>query len=387
MRYEGGLSSGQEKALAESNPTVVLAGTNDTPIWGMSIDERTRRMAAAAKLPFGEPAGDAPALLVNRAFVFDPPWLAHHARTPGAVLTIEGIPVIAHARDAAEYRELAAAMAEGRAMRDAGALRVVAYEDGAEIINEELRKRERPFAMRLRADTVKAAERASYFGAYKGVTDILTKYLWPEWALVLTRIAARIGMTPNQVTLIGALLCVAATFAFYHGHYWAGIVMGLVFMVLDTVDGKLARCTITSSYWGNVFDHGIDLVHPPFWWWAWGVGLAAYGLPMPAGTLWTLLAVIVGCYILQRFVEGAFISLYGMHIHVWRKVDSDFRLITARRNPNMVILLVALLFQRPDIGLIAVAWWTAISFVVHLGQLVQAMLARARGREIRSWLT
>lgn len=372
--------------MADSKPTVVLIGENGTAIWGMSIDERTRRMAGAAKLPFGDAAGDAPALLVNRAFVFDPPWLAYHARTPGAVLTLEGVPVIAHARDAAERDRIAGAMAGNGSLADTGALHVVAYEDGAEIVNEELRKRERPFVMRLRPDTVKAAERASYFGAYKGVTDILTKYLWPEWALVLTRIAARIGMTPNQVTLIGALLCVAATFAFYRGYYWSGMAMGLVFMVLDTVDGKLARCTITSSSWGNIADHGIDLVHPPFWWWAWGVGLAAYGLPMAASTLWTLLAVIVGCYILQRFVEGAFIGLYGMHIHVWRRIDSQFRLITARRNPNMVILFVSMLFQRPDIGLIAVAWWTAISFVVHLVQLVQAMLARARGREIRSWL-
>ena len=46
-------------------------------------------------------------------------------------------------------------------------------------------------------------------------------------------------------------------------------------MVLDTVDGKLARCTITSSKIGEAIDHGIDLVHPPFWWWAWGVGLHA----------------------------------------------------------------------------------------------------------------
>ena len=29
---------------------------------------------------------------------------------------------------------------------------------------------------------------------------------------------------------------------------------------LDTVDGKLARCTIASSKLGNIFDHGIDLV-------------------------------------------------------------------------------------------------------------------------------
>ena len=41
---------------------------------------------------------------------------------------------------------------------------------------------------------------------------------------------------------------------------------------------------------------------------------------------------------------------YGMHIHVWRPVDSQFRLITARRNPNMVILVASLLFGRPDSG-------------------------------------
>ena len=41
---------------------------------------------------------------------------------------------------------------------------------------------------------------------------------------------------------------------------------------LDTVDGKLARTTLTSSKWGDIFDHGIDLVHPPFWYVAWGAG-------------------------------------------------------------------------------------------------------------------
>ena len=97
---------------------------------------------------------------------------------------------------------------------------------------------------------------------------------------MLTRIAARIGMSPNMVTAIGAILCVAAFFLFRDGHYWAGMAAGLVFMVLDTVDGKLARCTITSSKWGDVVDHGIDLVHPPFWWWAWGAGLATWGLAL-----------------------------------------------------------------------------------------------------------
>jgi phosphatidylglycerophosphate synthase len=277
------------------------------------------------------------------------------------------------------------AMRENRAAEAPG-LTVIAFEESGSLENNELRKRERPFMGRLTPETVRWLERESYFGAYKGVTDILTKYLWPEWALVLTRLAARFGITPNQVTTVGALLCVAATFLFAWGWYWSGLLAGLVFMVLDTVDGKLARCTITSSWWGNVFDHGIDLVHPPFWWWAWGAGLYAYGRPLEPEVFWWALAAIVGGYVVQRVIEGAFIAWFKIHIHVWRPFDSWFRLITARRNPNMVILTVFLAAGRPDWGLVAVAGWTIASLLVHSVQLAQALAARAKGRPVISWL-
>ena len=143
---------------------------------------------------------------------------------------------------------------------------------------------------------------------------------------------------------------------FWRGEYWLGTLSGFIFMVLDTVDGKLARCTGASSKWGNVFDHGIDLIHPPFWWWAWAHGLAAYGRPLEPLTATMVLWAIIGGYVLQRLIEGIFMRRFGgMHIHVWQKIDSQFRLITARRNPNMVILVAALLFGRPDIGLELVA--------------------------------
>src|SRR3546814_1645097 len=73
-------------------------------------------------------------------------------------------------------------------------------DEGMTIENEELRKREAPFAGRLTAETAAKAERATYYGAYKGVTDVLTKYLCPELALVLTRLAARIGMRSEEHT-------------------------------------------------------------------------------------------------------------------------------------------------------------------------------------------
>jgi phosphatidylglycerophosphate synthase len=44
---------------------------------------------------------------------------------------------------------------------------------------------------------------------------------------------------------------------------------------LDTVDGKLARVTVTSGRFGHCFDHIIDLIHPPVWYILWGRGLKA----------------------------------------------------------------------------------------------------------------
>ncbi|HEY0086814.1 MAG TPA: CDP-alcohol phosphatidyltransferase family protein [Allosphingosinicella sp.] len=363
---------------------ILPAGSNHTRLFGLTPRERLARIAAKQDLEFASGPGGGP-LVANLDFVFDPAWVRLIASRPDHLVTQGGVPVLANATDLDARLAITLAMREGRPAEMPG-LTVIAFEESGSLENEELRKRERPFMGRLTPDTVRALERESYFGAYKGVTDVLTKYLWPEWALVLTRWAARFGISPNQVTTVGALLCVAATFLFAYGWYWTGLAAGLVFMVLDTVDGKLARCTLTSSAIGNVFDHGIDLVHPPFWWWAWGAGLVAYGRPLEPETFWWTLAAIVAGYVVQRLIEGAFIARFAIHIHVWRPFDSWFRLITARRNPNMVILLAFLAAGRPDWGLIAVAGWTIASLLVHLVQLLQALAVRAKGGAVQSWL-
>ncbi|KQN14780.1 phosphatidylglycerophosphate synthase [Sphingomonas sp. Leaf30] len=366
-------------------PALVPLGDNPTLLWGMRNDERLRRIGVAQGFA-GRDAADGPAILANMAFAFDPVWTAHLKSRPGTVMTRAGVPVLAHVRTAEERARVAAAMHADAALDAASGLTLIAAESDEGILNEALRKREKPFAERLVPAAVPAIERASYVGAYKGVTDLLTKYLWPEWALAITRVCARAGITPNQVTAMGSVLCIVATIAFWYGWFWTGLATGLVFMVLDTVDGKLARCTITASKLGNAWDHGVDLVHPPFWWWAWAAGCAPYGRPLDDATFWAVIGTMLFGYVAQRLIEGAFIVRFGMHIHVWERFDSWFRLITARRNPNMVILFAGLVVTRPDWGIIGVAAWTAISLIVHLVRLFQAMARRAKGGTITSWL-
>jgi len=371
--------------MANELPLLFVAvGSNAARPFGMHARDRACRLAANAGFECADsPLPDRAALIASLAYAWDPAWLKAMRTRPRTALTLAGKPVLVHVPDGDDGAPVAAAVAKGEAIDGYAML----PSETTELNYTELRKRDRPFVMPLDPDDPEPVERAAYDASYKGVTDVLTLYLWRKPAFYLTRWAARAGISPNAVTAVGAILCVLAFVLFWRGEYWWGVLSGFSFMVLDTVDGKLARCTGASSKWGNVFDHGIDLVHPPFWWWAWLHGLAAYGLPLTPVYATMVLWAIIGGYVLQRLIEGVFMRRFGgMHIHVWQRIDSQFRLITARRNPNMVILVAALLVGRPDSGLVLVAWWTIVSLIFHAVRYAQAAERAARGKPITSWL-
>jgi hypothetical protein len=135
--------------------------------------------------------------------------------------------------------------------------------------------------------------------------------------------------------------------------------------------------TLTSSRTGDVLDHGLDLVHPPFWYLAWGLGL-------PHGIEAATVIVVAG-YLAGRLLEGVFLATFELETHSWRPIDSLFRTVTARRNPNLILLTVGTLGGRPDLGMVMVALWTAISISFHLVRLLQAFALRRRGGSIAAW--
>jgi phosphatidylglycerophosphate synthase len=346
----------------------------------MTAAERLRRMFVRAGLePADSPAVERASVVARGDWVIDEPLLKAVVQRPGSVLMAPGgTPVAAHApagqgAAAAEMVASGAAPLAGFEVLDPEAL---AY-------NEALRKKEPPVLEPLTDANVRAVEARTFKGSYKGVTDIVTKYAWPVPARIVTRWCALAKLTPNQVTFAGFLLVLAAFWLFWVGEWGWGLVCAWIMTFLDTVDGKLARVTLTSSKFGNIFDHGIDLIHPPFWWWAWYVGLQHTGqLPPDAGLM---LGIILIGYWVQRGIEGVFMRRYGFHVHSWRPFDSFFRLITARRNPNLLILTPAALLGAPGLGFWLVGAWTAISLAVHAVQLAKAM---ATPREqVVSWLS
>jgi hypothetical protein len=98
------------------------------------------------------------------------------------------------------------------------------------------------------------------------------------------------------------------------------------------------------------------------------------------------LAVTLGGYVIGRLIEGFFLFACRTEIHCWRPVDSWFRTITARRNPNLILLTGGTVAGRPDLGLVAVAVWTGFCILFHTVRLGQGLAARWRGRPVESWL-
>jgi phosphatidylglycerophosphate synthase len=250
-----------------------------------------------------------------------------------------------------------------------------------------LRKRETPYATVVTQENRKAVERRMFMGTYKGATDLVTKHVWPTPAFYATRYLAARGVTPNMVTTVGAIMTALAFWFFLKGQFVPGLIAAWAMTFLDTVDGKLARTTLTSSKWGDIFDHGIDLVHPPFWYIAWAFGLKATGSAWDGALFLSVIISILGGYVLQRLIEGISIKWLGLEIHIWRPIDTLFRQITARRNPNLVLLTIFTIVGKPDWGLLVVAGWTVTCLFLHLIQLMQAFSVRSRSGVLASWMT
>ena len=137
-------------------------------------------------------------------------------------------------------------------------------------------------------------------------------------ARVIVGYCARNGISPNAVTLTGLVLVIAACVLFWNGWYLSGLACGWVMTLLDTVDGKLARVTVQSSRVGHVLDHGMDIIHPPFWYVFWGLsldaGTAFFGVSVQAACWW-----VVAGYVGGRIVEG--LSRPGFEIAFPRRFE------------------------------------------------------------------
>lgn len=361
-----------------------------TPVRVWGIDAQTRLRRQVAQLPnlrwiddLGE-AGDAPVVIVRADYLFEVRTLQALAQQTDVALVCAVDARIAAVQVTRADRAQAQRWLADRDSAPPPALRTI---NTAALchFDANLRRAEAPLLEPVCAGQQGNLEALLYGNAYKGITDLVTKWLWPTPARWAVRWCAERGVRPNAVTAFGLLLVLGAGVAFSQGHYLLGLAMGWLMTWLDTVDGKLARVTVQSSRLGHLLDHGVDLIHPPFWYLLWGVSLLNFQ-PVLGLDLTAINGLIIAGYVGGRVIEGIFEQLLGCSVFAWRPFDAWFRLVTARRNPALILLTASVMVGRPDFGLVAVALWTAFSTLVLLVRLLQGLVQRWRNGVLQSWL-
>ncbi|MCR6632503.1 MAG: CDP-alcohol phosphatidyltransferase family protein [Magnetospirillum sp.] len=347
-------------------------GWSPIRIWGMVPVDRLRRSLARAGLWDAGPwTGHAPVesgmvLLVLGDHVYNDAVVHALVHTPALVLVRgDGRAVAAHVpSDRAE--QLAQTLAAGdepppdlprRRGRD---LVPPAQLRGA--------RRPGPLVMPVSAETRRTVENRLFDTASRATTDVVNRVVWPLPARALARIAANAGISPNLVTLVGLLLAVLATLLFAAGGLAAGLAVAWAMSLLDAVDGRLARVTLSFSQVGSGLERLLHLLHPPLWWWAWWVGCG--------GGDWAALVAMVGGSPLLRAQEILFRWRFGFPLPEWSRFDGLFRLVAGRRNVLLVFLTVGLMAGQPLAGFQAAALWLLVSLAVHAVRLAQAWRTR-----------
>jgi len=368
----------------------------DSPVklWGLTSRQRTLRVLRSAGVAeivkdITVMPDNSSALLFRGDYLFDDRVIRYLVQSPDILLKISQAPtdtfVAAHVAGGKATEALD--IIEGANTADSIlGVRTETLETLSISFQQQLLKFEPPFVLPITPETKGFLERRLFDWSYKGVTDLVTKWVWPRPARWVVGQCVRYGLRPNHVTIIGLLLVILAGGMFASGRYGWGLLAGWLMTFLDTVDGKLARVTVTSSKFGHYFDHLIDLIHPPIWYILWGLGLGVsqfdfIGLSMNA-VFWL---IVVG-YAVGRLVEGAFLAWLGKFgIFCWRPIDSYFRLVTARRNPCLILLTAGTLIGHPDWGLIAVAIWTVVTSIFLVGRLLMALIRQQTAGSLRSW--
>lgn len=390
--------------LADSTGRAEGGSSAPVEVWGLSPAERLCRTLRAAGVSEAQIAmgiscppasSDRPVLVFRTDYVFDERLiraLLEKSLEPGGVQSLELVDpdtpttIVAVVTTGGQIEALlpclTAPVSVGTVQREHLSRRVPA--DLVPAYSSALRKYDPPYLLRAGADSLTQVENRMFRASYKGITDMVTKWVWPLPARAVTRLLARAHVSPNIVTGLSWVLVCVVIWLFIQGQFGLGLVCAWCMTFLDTVDGKLARVTCTSSRMGHVLDHGLDLVHPPFWYLAWAIGLAGSFSPV---LIWSdpVVVIIIGGYILGRLLEGLFLLAFHLEIHSWRPIDSFFRTITARRNPNLILLTLGTLVGRPDLGFWLVAVWTVCSLGFHTLRLGQACIQRWRGQPIQTW--
>jgi phosphatidylglycerophosphate synthase len=178
---------------------------------------------------------------------------------------------------------------------------------------------------------------------------------------------SRTSITPNQVTLTGAILGAGVTLLYAYGHLWTGALLALVFGVCDGLDGKLARLKAQTTNLGKR-EHVLDYFIEMSWWTALAHHFQASGQVRYA---YFFLLVFFGADSLERVARWSAAVRLGRKLEDASRFDRLMRYVAGRRNIYTWLFAFCLLIGTPANGFILLCCWGIVSSAIHIFRAIQ----------------
>ena len=195
--------------------------------------------------------------------------------------------------------------------------------------------------------------------------------------LYVTRPLLKTNITPNQITTFWVILQIFASLMMVVGHYWfsvAGILIYTFAMLLDYVDGQIARIKKISTYKGIFLEEmGVYFGNPIFFL-CLGIGTARafsdyryflLGVVSCVAQLYSKLAVVnPDSYKKPEFHEKIIEIKSGLTLRSKKRTKLGWVFFLFRRSQPLNFLFLGLLFNIPHIVLIV---YTAL-YLLEMGR-------------------
>ena len=225
-----------------------------------------------------------------------------------------------------------------------------------------MRRRVRPVCFPVPPEqNRRVAERIILDSAQKGTLDLPAYFHAPIETGIIS-LLCKTRITPNQITIAGFFIGCSATAAFGVGRVGLGILAGLIFGIVDGLDGKQSRVKIEMTERGK-WEHHLDYLIENSWWTA--IAFHLWQSAQLRGAFY-FLALLVGSHLLDEFVKRRAKMATGRLLDDVAPFDRAFRLIAARRNVYVWVLAAGFLLGTFPQSYAIICGWAAVSAAIHL---------------------
>jgi archaetidylinositol phosphate synthase len=164
------------------------------------------------------------------------------------------------------------------------------------------------------------------------------RYLEP-----LANLCVRLGLTPNQITVISLLFGIGCAVAFTYRFFLIGALLLFISAILDLTDGSVARKTDHNSNFGAVLDWIVDKYVDTLA--ILGIGLSGIAIisqitPLPPLADFGVVALAIIGSMMNTFIKPVVYAEVGFSDRVCGKIDDPLEGVGFFGRPETLLVLI-----------------------------------------------